>query len=194
MSAQTSSNAETSKGLTQVLIAGEAGQGSILCGVMLAETATKEGREVAQSARYGAAVRSGQAEAHVLISDSSIDFPHVDEPDYLIATAQSTYDKYAPKQAESTLVIYDPFFVKPKDLPGIKQYAIPATESAIQQLGKAQGANVILLSALAKLTGVISRQGLENQINAMPAKFRASNMQALEIGIELVAKAEEEKG
>ncbi len=43
------------KDLVQVRVSGSAGQGSILCGVMLAQAAASAGRVVAQSARYGAA-------------------------------------------------------------------------------------------------------------------------------------------
>ena len=182
-------------GSVEIRFGGEAGQGVILSGVMLAETAAEDGRMVAQSARYGAAVRGGEATANVVISDKLIEYPHVEEPDYLVVSSQQTYDKFAPAQAPSTLVIYDPFFVKPKELPGICQLSIAATDAAIKEFGKATGANMIVLSALATLTNVISQESLQAVIEKGPAKrFREANMKALELGRRMAAAAEEELG
>lgn len=182
-------------GTAQIRIGGEAGQGVILAGVMLAETAAEEGLEVAQSARYGAAVRGGVATADIVVSDEEIDFPHVEEPDYLIVLSQTTYDTLATEQREGTLVIYDPFFVKPKDLPGVVQISIPATDRALKEFGKATGANLITVSALSVLTGVISEASLLSNVEKGPAKkFLASNLKALALGKQLAATAEEELG
>lgn len=196
MSANTKTKVPRYRGGTaQIRIGGEAGQGVILAGVMLAETAAEDGLEVAQSARYGAAVRGGVATADIVVSDEEIDFPHVEEPDFLVVLSQETYDSLATVQKEGTLVIYDPFFVKPKDLPGITQVAVPATDGALKEFGKATGANLISLSALSALTGVISEASLLAVVEQGPAKkFLASNLKALALGKKMAATAEEELG
>lgn len=182
-------------GTAQIRIGGEAGQGVILAGVMLAETATEDGREVAQSARYGAAVRGGVATADIVVSDENIDFPHVEEPDYLVVLSQATYDTLATVQKEGTLVLYDPFFVTPKDLPGVVQICIPATDAALKEFGKATGANLITVSALSELTGVITSTSLRAVVEKGPAKkFLASNLKALALGKQMAATAEEAMG
>ena len=193
MSAQ--SQKKDNSGTVEVLFGGEAGQGVILCGVMLAQTASEDGSVVAQAARYGAAVRGGEATAGVVISNEMIEFPHVEEPSYLIVSSQQTYDKFTARQEKGTLVIYDPFFVKPRKLDGIRQVSIPATEAAIKEFGKATGANVIYLSALASLTGVVSIDALKRVIQtSLSKKFLEPNMKALAIGQKMAADAEEEKG
>ena len=182
-------------GLTQVRVSGSAGQGSVLCGVMLAQAAASAGWTVAQSARYGAAVRSGSATANVVISDGPIDYPHVEDPDILILMSQTVYDDFESEMTEDTVVIYDPFFVTPRDKAGVKQYGIAATQGAIDAFGKTQGANVIALGALAELTGVITLDNLKHEIETGPTKrFKESNLKAMNIGVEMAAAAKEGQG
>ncbi len=176
----------------QVRIGGEAGQGVILAGVMLAEVAAEDGREVAQSARYGAAVRGGDATADVVMADGPIDYPHVEEPDILITLSQPTYDQYAPKQKAGTVLLYDPFFVVPKKCEGVRQLAIPATDAAIREFGKGTGANIVILGALAALTGVVTTKSLQKVIGKNPKRrFRENNLGAIDIGAHLAGQAKE---
>lgn len=175
----------------EVRIAGEAGQGVLLAGQMLAEMASEDGREVAQSARYGAAVRGGEAIADVVVSNGPIDFPHVERPNSLVALSQPTYDRIAPAQADGTLVIFDPFFVRPQELaPGVRQVCVPATDAAIRELGRATGANVVALAALVALTEVVSPQAAMRVLeSAANPKFRAANRKAWELGWKLAKEA-----
>lgn len=173
----------------QIRIGGEAGQGVILSGVILAEAATGDGKFVAQSARYGAAVRGGEATADVIVADGPIDFPHVERPDQLVALSQPVWNRLAPAQAAGTLVIYDPFFVQPDNPPaGIRLVRIPATERAIAEFGKATAANLIVLGALVELGGAVSRESLEHAAaGSLSPKFREANRKALALGRELAA-------
>ena len=173
----------------QIRIGGEAGQGVIRAGVILAEAAAEDGRYVAQSARYGAAVRGGEATADVVIADGPIDFPHVERPDQFVALSQPIWKRLAPAQAAGTLVIYDPFFVRPEDPPaGIRLVRIPATERAIATFGKATASNLIVLGTLIELGGAVSRGSLEHAAaGSVSAKFREDNLRALAMGRELAA-------
>ncbi|MCU0663425.1 MAG: 2-oxoacid:acceptor oxidoreductase family protein [Myxococcota bacterium] len=174
----------------EVRIAGEAGQGVLLSGQMLAEMASADGYEVAQSARYGAAVRGGEALADVIVSTEPIDFPLVERPHYLVALSQPTYDRLAPAQAAGTLVIFDPFFVKPQDLPSIRQIRIPATDVAIAELGRATGANVVALAALVEVSSVVGQEAAQTVLErAENPKFRAANRKAWQLGQRLAQEA-----
>jgi 2-oxoglutarate ferredoxin oxidoreductase subunit gamma len=173
----------------QIRIGGEAGQGVILSGVILAEAAAADGKHVAQSARYGAAVRGGEATADVVISGEPIDFPHVERPDQLVVLSQPIWNRLVPAQAPGTLLIYDPFFVQPEHPPaGVRLVRIPATERAIAEFGKATAANLIILGALVELGGAVSRESLEHAAaGSVAPKFREANRKALALGRELAA-------
>jgi 2-oxoglutarate ferredoxin oxidoreductase subunit gamma len=170
----------------QIRIGGEAGQGVILTGVVLAQAAMAEQRQVAQSARYGAAMRGGDATADVVIADDPIDFPHVEIPDYLVVLSQPTYDRLATAQPAGTLVIHDPFFVQPGAIAGVRQVSIPATERAIAEFGKSTGANLIIAGALAELSGAVAAASLRAAVvQSLSARFRETNLRAIEIGRQL---------
>ncbi|MDD5310107.1 MAG: 2-oxoacid:acceptor oxidoreductase family protein [Deltaproteobacteria bacterium] len=173
-----------------IRIGGEAGQGVILAGVILAEAAAAQGSHVAQSARYGAAVRGGECTADMVVSSEPIDFPHVEEPDHLVVLSQETYDRLAPAQRPGTLVIYDPFFVTARDLAGVRQVRLAATDTAIRELGSAQGANLIVLGALAELTGAIREESIVAALDRnMSRKHRQANLKAIALGREMARAA-----
>jgi 2-oxoglutarate ferredoxin oxidoreductase subunit gamma len=172
-----------SKSPVQVRIGGEAGQGVILAGFMLAQAAMGDGRKVAQSARYGAAVRGGEATADLVISDTPIDYPHVETPDILVVFSQQTYDRFAPPKTEDTQVFYDPFFVTPSKTAGGSFWKISATEKAIERFGKSTSSNLIVLGFIAHLTEVVSEESLIAAIEQnLPPKHRAAGLEALQMG------------
>lgn len=175
---------------TEIKIGGEAGQGVILSGVVLAQAAARAGRSVSQSARYGAAVRGGQATADVVISDGWIDYPFAERPRWLAVLSQQTYDSLTPSLVEGGLALYDPFFVREiGEMKAGRQIAIPATERAMQSFGKGTAANLVLLSALVALSGVVSQDGLREAVaSTVSARFRQTNLEALRIGRELAGE------
>ncbi len=171
---------------THLRIGGEAGQGVILAGVILAEAALRDKRQVAQSARYGAAVRGGEATADVVISDHSIDYPHVEAPDCLVVLSQQTYDRFVPLQQKDTTVIYDPFFVEPAQWDGVRQLEIAATDKAIKRFGKGTASNLIILGFLAELTSMVTMDSLVGAVKeSVPAKFKEDNLEAVSMGREI---------
>ncbi len=174
----------------QVRIGGEAGQGVILAGVMLAQAAIGDGRKVAQSARYGAAVRGGEATADLVISDTPIDYPHVETPDILVVFSQQTYDKFAPAGTGDTKVFYDPFFVTPSKTAGGSLWEISATEMAIEKFGKSTSSNLIVLGFIAQLTEVVSEESLLAAIEQnLPSRHRAAGLEALAMGKKAAVEA-----
>jgi 2-oxoglutarate ferredoxin oxidoreductase subunit gamma len=176
-------------GTVQIRIGGEAGQGVILAGVILAQAATNDGRQVAQSARYGAAMRGGDATVDVVISDAPIDYPHVEAADHLVVMSQPTYESLVPKRAPGGAVYFDPFFVRPRDGFADRQLPIPATDAAIKRFGKATAANQVVLGFLCAATGAVSWDSLVAAVAAESPRFRATNVEALEIGRALAAAA-----
>lgn len=75
-------------------LSGSGGQGLILAGIILAEAALKDGKNVVQSQSYGPEARGGASKAEVIISDKDINYPKVEKCDVLLALTQKAYDKY----------------------------------------------------------------------------------------------------
>ena len=78
----------------EIRLVGSGGQGLILCAVILAKAALKNGVYVAQSQSYGAAARGGACRAEVVFSETPIDFPKVEQSDFLLALNQTSLDQY----------------------------------------------------------------------------------------------------
>ena len=151
--------------------------------MILAEAGAREGRYSAESSRYGAAVRGGDSYTDVVIARAPLDFPHCEAPELVIALSQDTYDQTLPTLAPGTVLLFDPFFVTSKPAPGVRQFSIPATATAIAELGAGTSANLIMLGALVGLTGAVAVESLEAAVDAqLGQKRRAANRKALELG------------
>jgi len=134
-------------------------------------------------------MRGGDATVDVVISDDPIDYPHVEAADHLVVMSQPTYEGLVPKRAKEGIVYYDPFFVVPREGFAPIQHAIEATETAVKHFGKATAANQIVLGFLNAASAAVTWESLIAAIAAESPKFRATNLEALELGRTLAIKA-----
>ncbi len=95
----------TNKFYEEVLIAGFGGQGIILAGKLLAQTAMKAGKEVTYMPAYGAEVRGGTSNCTIIIADEPIASPMVHEPDTLIVMNKASMNKFAKRVKKGGLLV-----------------------------------------------------------------------------------------
>jgi len=172
--------------IKQIILCGFGGQGIVLAGTILSQAAFNDGKWVSSTNSYGAAARGGACRAEVVISESPIIFPYVIAADTLIAMCQTAYDKYIGRvKPGEGIVIYDERFV-PEEMEGLKYVGIPASRTAIEELNNGMVANVIILSAAAEMTDVVSKKALESVIKGIILKrLRQLNIKGLDIGFRL---------
>ena len=176
--------------LKQIRLSGFGGQGVVLAGTILGYAAIKDGKWVAGSSSYGAQARGGAARSDVVVSDSPIVFPHVIEADILVAMAQTAYTKYTEELAQGAWIIYDDELVSPRSIEGATQIGIPATSTAIKELDQQQSANIVILGAMAAITGIASKEALSAAIEEnVSERFKELNFKALEAGYGLGEKS-----
>ena len=130
----------------EIRLAGTGGQGLILAGILLADAAVRDGKEVVQSQSYGPEARGGASRAEVLISDEPIHFPKVLRTDVLLCMSQEACDRYADKMREGGLLILDTNHVN--RAPKVQAVRLPITDLAQDATGKAIAANVFALSLI----------------------------------------------
>lgn len=171
-------------GRTEIRLAGEGGQGMILAGIILAEAAAiYDGRNVVQSQSYGPEARGGASRSEVIISEEEIDFPEVIMPDILVALSQMAFDKYSSNLSPQGLLIVDDERVR--NVSGGKVVRLPVGRIAQQATGKAITANTVALGILVGLTGLVSRQAIEQAVAAHAPKGTGEmNSKALQAGFE----------
>lgn len=173
-------------GLRQVRFAGIGGQGLVTLGAVLAEAAAAQGMEVAASQSYGSQARGGATHADVVISNETIDFPHVTRPDWLVVMAVEAWRQYVPGLGQRCTVLYDDFFVKsPGDAPCSK-IAVPATGLAVDELGSQIAANFVMLGALVGLSKIVEPESVSGAIERIVGRrFVELNRRAFALGLEL---------
>jgi 2-oxoglutarate ferredoxin oxidoreductase subunit gamma len=175
----------------EIRLAGTGGQGVILAGVLLAEAAVRDGFNVVQTQSYGPEARGGASRAEVIISEEEIDFPKVIEADIMLCMSQEACDRYSGRLRKDGLLIIDEDFVK--RAPTTRAARVPMTKLAEQKAGERLAANVVGLGVLAGLTGIVSRQSLEEAVKMrVPKGTSEMNLKALETGYKAAKRINEE--
>ena len=144
-----------SKFREEIIIAGFGGQGIILAGKLLAQTAMKAGKEVTYIPAYGAEMRGGTSNCTVIISDDPIASPLVSRPDTLIAMNKASLNKFGPRIKKGGLVIINSSLVDEiSQVDGSPEVlSVPADELACE-LGSAKSANMVAVGAYLQRRGV----------------------------------------
>jgi len=166
---------------TEICISGFGGQGIVLAGYILGKAAALyAGKEAVMTQAYGPEARGGASSANVIISDLTVDYPFVQQPDILVALSQEGYLKFRPKAKEGALIIIDRDLVDPfvEDSPAV----IPATQIA-EELGKRIVANVVMLGFFTAVADVVNREAIQNSIEStVKPKTLPLNLEAFNRG------------
>jgi 2-oxoglutarate ferredoxin oxidoreductase subunit gamma len=172
---------------TEVRLAGEGGQGMILAGIILAESASIfDGKMAVQTQSYGPEARGGASKSEVVIAAGEIDHPEVLSADVVVTLSQEAYDKYAASVKPGGLLIVDA--EKVNLIRVADAIKIPISRLAFETTGKSITANTVALGVLVGLTGVVSRDAIEKAVTARaPHGTEEMNRKALEAGFEAAA-------
>lgn len=170
----------------EIKLAGFGGQGIILMSVMLANAAGYyDDKEIAQTQSYGPEARGGACQAAVIISDKEIDYIKCMNPDVFVAMSQASLDKYIHEvDLKSAIVFIDESLVT--DFPDniVNLYKIPATDIATNECGNRMSANTVMLSAVLKITGLVSMDALKSTVKGhLPEKFQKVNLKAMDAAV-----------
>lgn len=170
----------------QILIAGFGGQGVLFAGKLLAYKGMYENKELSWLPSYGPEMRGGTANCSVIISDTPVGSPIVDNPDVLMVMNLPSLDKYENAVAKGGKIFVDSSFIERKvERTDVDAYYIPATKMAAEA-GVPTLANMILLGKVIKETGAVDFDGLEDVfkkiVSAKRADLIGANLKALELG------------
>lgn len=144
-----------------IMIAGFGGQGVLFAGKVLAYQGMIEGKNVSWLPSYGPEVRGGTANCSVIISDTPVGSPVVDNPDVLVAMNLPSLDKYEHTVAKGGKLFVDSSLVERKaKRDDVNVYYIPSTRLASEN-GAASLANMIMLGKLIKETACVEYSNTE---------------------------------
>ena len=171
--------------LERLLIAGSGGQGIVLIGRLLASVAVKSSTHVTFFPAYGAEVRGGTSNCHVVLSSEEIASPVSEELDSIIVMNQASLEKFLPKMTRRNLVLINSSMCK---VPArIQAVSIRATALA-NQLGHTRTANFIMLGAYLARKQLVSpadiEKGIASAFSGKDKSLTEINTKAFRIGLE----------
>lgn len=171
----------------RMVFSGSGGQGVITASIILAEAAVLyENLNAVQSQSYGAAARGGATRSDVIISESTIDYPKVIQPNVLVCLTQEAYNKFYPVIRPGGLLITDTRYVKTQKKVDAQQRELPMFQSVMDKIGKPIVFNICMLGAVMAMVDLISPEAIMKVLeNRIPADFLDLNRQALELGLGL---------
>jgi 2-oxoglutarate ferredoxin oxidoreductase subunit gamma len=173
---------------TEILISGFGGQGVIRMGQIIGLCAIKQGRRVTMLKSHGTETRGGYVRAQIVIAPDYVDSPVVEHADVFVAFSAPAYKRFHGYCKGK--ILYDPEMVE-EIQPGEpdRHVAVPATALAKERLGNVLFANMIMLGALTRLSGMDLAAMRQAMVETIP-RFHAENQRALDLGYELPAGVE----
>jgi len=170
------------------IFAGFGGQGVVSLGALVANAGVADNRYVTFFPTYGIAMRGGMANCTVVVSDEEIGSPIVNAPSVMMVMDEVSYDYFHGKVAAGGLLFVNASLVNQRKVrPDIKTVYINATNIALEH-GDGRMANMVMLGAVIKLTGIVSFKAVETAINNISSvklnKLIGKNLQVMKLGFE----------
>jgi 2-oxoglutarate ferredoxin oxidoreductase subunit gamma len=174
--------------IERIIIAGSGGQGVMLLGKVLAQTAMLEGKQVTWFPAYGPEVRGGTSHCMVAISDQEIGSPYITVADTLIILNDPSLERFKSKLKAGGLLILNSSLAKIDKDTKIKVLQFPFTDLAIK-LGNIKVANMVALGCFAAAKKIIKVKNILEVFKSIAPvgnlKILEVNQQALEEGLRL---------
>ncbi len=174
----------------EIIIAGFGGQGVLSMGKILAYAGLMDNLEVTWMPAYGPEQRGGTANVTVIISDTPISSPVLDQYDTAVLLNQQSLDKFESKVKPGGTLIYDPSGIHHRPTrTDITVIPVEAMEATLQ-LGNAKTYNMVLLGSLLAARQLLSTdaviRGLKKTLPERHHHLIPLNQQAIELGRTLV--------
>ncbi len=169
-----------------ILIAGFGGQGVLFAGKVLAYGGMLEGKEVSWLPSYGPEMRGGTANCNIILSDTPIGSPIVNEPDVLLAMNLPSLDKFESECVPGAKVFVDSSLIERKVArTDVQAFYVPATRMA-SEMGMDGLANMILVGRMLRECPALPRERweeiLQKVVSARKQNLLALNLKAMETG------------
>lgn len=175
----------------KIIIAGFGGQGVLSLGQFIAYAAIADGKEVTWLPSYGPEMRGGTSNCSVVVCDKEVASPIVARPDCLIAMNKPSLYKFVDKvKAGGTVIVNSSLIPDKVERNDVKAVYIDAQELALEA-GNARTANIVILGAYIKLSGLFEldlvAKMIENKFANKP-KVIPANLKALQLGYDAAGK------
>ncbi len=172
---------------------GSGGQGAALMAKLVCLAGIKDNKQVIMTQTYGIEQRGGDSTGFVILSDERIGNPIVEsDADVAVAMSESIYQNALEgMKPGGTLFVNSSLVEKQLTRPEVTQIHLPVSEMA-QEMGNVKVANIIMLGAVVKATGMLTADSVSAALTDMLGKKKADQLQvnlaALDKGIAAAEK------
>lgn len=171
-----------------LMIAGFGGQGVLLAGKLLAYAGMLERKHVTWFPSYGAEIRGGTANCTIVISTEEIGSPVIQHPSAMLVLNEASFKKFEKNVCPGgDLFLNSSLVSETSSRQDIATIQVPANDIAAE-LGDLRIANIVMLGAFLKRTGVIGIPAVTAALKeVLPERKHfliPLNLQALERGAE----------
>lgn len=171
--------------MTELRFTGVGGQGVLLAGEILAEAKIKDRGYGVKAATYTSQVRGGPTKVDILLDDNEILYPYATNIDFMLSTAQISYDQFKVDLKDNAIVVVESNLVIPteEDHKKYQIYSIPIISIAKDEVGNVVTQSVVALAITVTLTKCINRDIVfETMLSKVPKKVADVNKKAFELG------------
>lgn len=172
----------------EVTWAGFGGQGIMVAGQLLAYTGIREGKQVVWLPSYGPEMRGGTAYCTVVLSETRIGSPIINNPQAVCVFNRPSFDKFSPKVKPGGLVLVNSTLIDARtERDDVTEVLIPVNKMAVEA-GSPKVANICMLGAFVGITGVVELENVEATIKEKLGKKKELldiNLQILHDGFKL---------
>ena len=174
----------------RMVFSGSGGQGVITAAIILAEAAVLYDDLIAvQSQAYGPEARGGATRSDIIISDTTINYPKVVQPNVLVCLTQEAYNKFYTIIRPGGLLITDARYVKIQRKADAVQREVPIYNTVMEEIGKPIVFNICMLGVLLAMTDIVRPESIMKVIETrIPKSFLELNQKALDVGLKLGKK------
>jgi 2-oxoglutarate ferredoxin oxidoreductase subunit gamma len=176
--------------IVKTIFSGFGGQGVLMMGISLANSAMNKGYHVTYLPAYGAEMRGGTANCTVALGDEEIASPVASEPNYLIVMNAPSLFSFQNKVTSGGTIFLNSSIINDRpNRQDVKVFCVPCADMA-QELGNSRVANIIMMGAFIKTSGVVSPdiylKSLESIMGSKKKSLAEVNRKAFAVGFDYV--------
>jgi Pyruvate/2-oxoacid:ferredoxin oxidoreductase gamma subunit len=178
----------------ELMLTGIGGQGVQLAAQVVARAATLEGRAVMFFGVYSGAMRGGNTDSTVVVSDGDLDAPPIIARTWSAIAMHHEYwePMHAKLRDGSVLFLNSTLFEGAVERQRFQVFDVPATEIAATELGNLLVASMVMTGAYVAITGLVSIESAVEAMRQSVPSYRqqhvALNERALRTGYDRVDK------
>ena len=145
---------------TEFRFSGFGGQGVItMCHILGHGAVINAGKNATMTEAYGPEKTGGFSRGDLVVSDETIDYPNVVDPDIVVAFSQDAFERDADSVTDGGLLAIERDLVDPgefeQERQDVRLVSLPAVDLA-EEVGRKVVANVLMLGAVVEIVGTPS--------------------------------------